>query len=85
MHEIYLSFELLNRWPIIYIWNFIFAMQCISLLSNTFPTNSFIHHWLYSPLLGPGRFFNFVIYTQSVGLRGRGMSPLQVPYLQNTE
>jgi hypothetical protein len=35
--------------------------------------NSFIHQWLYSPLLGPAPFFSFVILlTQTVGLLGRG-------------
>jgi hypothetical protein len=28
--------------------------------------------WLYSPLLGLGPFFSFLIYTQSAGLFGRG-------------
>jgi hypothetical protein len=38
----------------------------------------FIHQWLYSPLLGPGLFFSFVIFfTQTVGLLGRGISPSQ--------
>jgi hypothetical protein len=48
-----------------------------------FPTNgqichniySFIHHCLYSPLLGPGLFFRFV------GLLGRGISPSQSRYI----
>jgi hypothetical protein len=39
---------------------------------------SFIHQWLYRPLLGPGLVLSFVIYfTQSVGLLGRVISPLQ--------
>jgi hypothetical protein len=33
--------------------------------------------WLYSPLLDLGRFFSFLIYTQSVGFLGRGCSPSQ--------
>jgi hypothetical protein len=37
--------------------------------------------WLYSPLLGLGRFFSFLIYTQSVGLLGRGISQSQGCYL----
>jgi hypothetical protein len=42
----------------------------------------FIHRRLYSPLLGPGFFYNSVIFfTQSVGLFGRGISPSQGPYL----
>jgi hypothetical protein len=36
---------------------------------------------LYSPLLGLGRFFSFLIFTQSVGLLGRGISPSQGRYL----
>jgi hypothetical protein len=44
--------------------------------------HSFIHQWLYSPLLGPGLFFSFVIiFTQAVGLLGRVISPLQGRYL----
>jgi hypothetical protein len=42
---------------------------------------SFIHQWLYSPLLGPG-FFSFVVFfTQSVGLLGRVISPSCGRYL----
>jgi hypothetical protein len=44
--------------------------------------NSFIHEWLYCPLLGPGFFFSFVIiFTQTVGLLGRVVSPSQGRYL----
>jgi hypothetical protein len=44
--------------------------------------HSFIHQWLYSSLLNPGLFFSFVIlFTQSVGLLGRVMSPSQGRYL----
>jgi hypothetical protein len=31
----------------------------------------YIYLWLYSPLLGLGRFVSFLIYTQTVGLLGR--------------
>jgi hypothetical protein len=42
----------------------------------------FIHLWLYSPLLGHGLFFRFVIFsTQTVGLLGRALSPSQGRYL----
>jgi hypothetical protein len=42
----------------------------------------FIHQWLYSPLLGSGLFFSFVIFfTQTIGLLERGISPLQGRYL----
>jgi hypothetical protein len=38
--------------------------------------------WLYSPLLGPGHFFSFIICeTQSVGLFGRRISPSQGRHL----
>jgi hypothetical protein len=37
--------------------------------------------WLYSPLLDLGRFLSFLIYTQSVGLLGRGISLLHGLYL----
>jgi hypothetical protein len=44
--------------------------------------HSFIHQWLYSPLLGPGLFFSFIIiFTQIVGLLGRVISPSQGLYL----
>jgi hypothetical protein len=43
---------------------------------------SFIHQWLYSPMLGPGLFFSFVIsFTQMVGLLGGVISPSQGSYL----
>jgi hypothetical protein len=39
--------------------------------------NSFIHQWLYSPLLGSGLFDSFIfIFTQTVGVLGRVISPL---------
>jgi hypothetical protein len=42
----------------------------------------FIHQCLYSPLLGHGLFFSFVIFfTQSVRLLGRVISPSQGRYL----
>jgi hypothetical protein len=42
---------------------------------------SFIHQWLYSPLLGLGHFFSFVIsFTQSVELLGRVIRPSQGRY-----
>jgi hypothetical protein len=42
---------------------------------------SFIHRWLYSPLLGPGLFFSFVIFfTQAVGLLGLVIRPSQGRY-----
>jgi hypothetical protein len=44
--------------------------------------HSFIHQWLYSPLLGSGLFFSFVIsFSQPVGLLGRVISPSQGRYL----
>jgi hypothetical protein len=43
---------------------------------------SFIHQWLYSPLLGPGLFFSYVIFfTQTVELLGRVISPSQGRYV----
>jgi hypothetical protein len=36
-----------------------------------------IYLWLYSPSLGFGRFFSFLIFTPWVGLLGRGISPSQ--------
>jgi hypothetical protein len=41
-----------------------------------------IYLWLYSPLLGPWPFCQFLnLFTQSVGLPGRRISPLQGRYL----
>jgi hypothetical protein len=43
---------------------------------------SFIHQWLYSPLLGPGLFFSVaIIFTQTVGLLVRVISLSQGLYL----
>jgi hypothetical protein len=43
---------------------------------------SLIRQWLYSPLLGPGLFFNFVIFfTQTVGFLWLVISPSQGLYL----
>jgi hypothetical protein len=41
----------------------------------------FVYQWLYSPFLDLGRFVSVLIYTQSVGLVGRGISPSQGRYL----
>jgi hypothetical protein len=38
-----------------------------------------IYPWLYNLLLGLGRFFSFLIHTQSVELLGREISPFQAP------
>jgi hypothetical protein len=43
-----------------------------------------VHLWLYISLLGLCRFFGFLMYTQTVGLLGRGISTSQGLYL-NTE
>jgi hypothetical protein len=40
-----------------------------------------IYLWLYSTLSGLGRFFNFLIFTQSVGYPEQGTSPTQGCYL----
>jgi hypothetical protein len=43
--------------------------------------NSFIHQWLYSPLLDIGPFFTFVIiFMRALGLLGRVISPSQGRY-----
>jgi hypothetical protein len=43
---------------------------------------SFIHQWLYSPLLGPGFFFSYVIFfTQAARPLWRVISPSQDRYL----
>jgi hypothetical protein len=44
--------------------------------------HSFIHQWLYSPLLDPGLFFSFIIFfTQTTGLLGQVISPWKGRYL----
>jgi hypothetical protein len=49
---------------------------------NSIFIHSFIHQWLYSPMLGPGLFLNLIIFfAQTVGLLGRGISPPQGRYL----
>jgi hypothetical protein len=50
-------------------------------LFTTTPTLNDFCLWLYSPLLDLGRFFSFLIHTQSVGLLGRGISPSQGRYV----
>jgi hypothetical protein len=51
-------------------------------MPQTFLLYSFIHQWLYSPLLGPVLFFSSVIFfIQSVGLLVRVISPSQGRYL----
>jgi hypothetical protein len=47
---------------------------------------SFIQQWLYSPLLGHGLFFSFIIlFTQTVGLLGWVISPSQGRYLHTRQ
>jgi hypothetical protein len=41
--------------------------------------------WLYNALLGLGCFFSFLIYTQTVGLLGREIRPLQGRYLHTEQ
>jgi hypothetical protein len=50
--------------------------------------SSFIHQCFYTPLLGPGLFFSFVIFfffTQTVGLLERVISPSQGRYLHTRQ
>jgi hypothetical protein len=54
----------------------------IQVRSFIHPIHSFIHQWLYSPLLGPDPFFSFIIvFTQTVGLLGQVISQFQGHYL----
>jgi hypothetical protein len=49
---------------------------------QTICVDSFIHQWLYKPLLGPGLFLSFInFFVQSVGPLGRAISPSQGRYL----
>jgi hypothetical protein len=47
----------------------------------------FIHQWIYSPLLGPGLFFSFIIFfTQTVELLGWGSARRKAATcIQNTK
>jgi hypothetical protein len=55
-------------------------------MSGALQFHSFIHQWLYSPLLGPGLFFTFVIFfTQTVGLLGQEISSSQGRYLHTLQ
>jgi hypothetical protein len=62
-----------------------YSSQCSQWLfhfSHVLRNNSFTHQWLYSPLLGPSMFLNFVICcTQLIGLLGQVISPSQGRYL----
>jgi hypothetical protein len=40
-----------------------------------------IYLWIYSPFVGPWPLFSFLIFTQSVGILRRGISPSQGRYL----
>jgi hypothetical protein len=65
-------------------WHLIITLLATHVKVN-FIFHSFIHQWLYSPLLVPGPFFSFVIsFTQTVGLLGRVISPSQGRYLHRT-
>jgi hypothetical protein len=44
-----------------------------------------LYIWFYSPLLDLGRFFSFLIYTQSVGLLGGGISQSQGRYIHTEQ
>jgi hypothetical protein len=52
----------------------------IALLVLSLYKYTFIYLWPYNPC-GPWPFFSFLVYTQSVELLGRGISPSQDRYL----
>jgi hypothetical protein len=56
-----------------------------SMTGSCLDGNSFIHQWLYDPLLVPGlsfcSIFFFIFFTQTVRLLGRMISPSQGRYL----
>jgi hypothetical protein len=55
-----------------------FLLLCVYLHYAYVELSLSIYMWLYSPLLDLGRFFYFLqLFTQSVGLLGRGISPSQ--------
>jgi hypothetical protein len=68
-------------------WMYVFCNCYSSWDNNKFDAihlfiHSVIHQWPYSPLLGPGLFFSFVIFfTQTVGLPGQVISLSQGSYL----
>jgi hypothetical protein len=59
------------------------ATQKTVLIISIFNFLLFIELYIYGSidLVDLGRFFSFVIYTQSVGFLGRGISPSQGPYV----
>jgi hypothetical protein len=67
--------------------SFMKGMKFLDWLKDRLPSQRLLHIlllllWLYSPLFGLGRFSSILIYTQSVGLLGRGISPSQSRYIQ---
>jgi hypothetical protein len=63
---------------------FTVSSPCSDPSSGAWPDHSAVYIWLYNPCLDLGRFFSFLIYTQSVGLLERGISPSQGRYLHRT-
>jgi hypothetical protein len=62
-----------------------FLVQLPVLVINIYVLYLCICVWLYCPLSGPSRFFSFLLYTQSVGLLGWGISPSQGRYLHTEQ
>jgi hypothetical protein len=67
-------------------WGMILQRKWISINNFTFIFTNvlLLLLWLYSPL-NLGRLFSPLIYTQSVGLFGRGISPSQGRYLHTEQ
>jgi hypothetical protein len=63
-------------------WGFQVFNQAINRPTKYFEV--FLSNYGSKSLADFGRFFNFLIHTQSVGLFGRGISPSQGLYLHNT-
>jgi hypothetical protein len=58
--------------------NYIFNVAAVFIYIH-----SFIHQWLYSPLLGPGLFFSFVILSQPQSLGNPYLSLMLRPTVQS--
>jgi hypothetical protein len=68
------------RWRKYIVFKIMSISDMPSRTGNSF--HSFIHQWLYSPSLGPGLFFSFVIFlTKTIGLLGLRISLSQGHYL----
>jgi hypothetical protein len=64
-----------------------FSMNLLAIVANIPEIEHSIYLSTYSSiaLVDRGRFFSFLIYTQSVGVLGQGISPSQGGYLRTEQ